>query len=239
MTPEDIIKYTQDEVVLDECYSGLVGVQVTNTQTGGWGGSVEASKDNKVSYSPMQCVDCTTGIFTAFIAVDGDDSGVGDTTCLDGSVCTLIVGTPQPTTSPNIQDPTTLVYAADNGDNAFGTFPLQACQGDCDGDEDCAFNLYCFQRDSFEAVPGCTGQGSSGRDYCAIPEPTSSPTPNPTKAPTTPSPTPSTPKNELVLAGDNGDPADAFPLGECQGDCDNDGQCAVCSEYALITRFVY
>ena len=73
-----------------------------------------------------------------------------------------------------------MVYVADNGDNAFGTFPLQECQGDCDNDGDCSPPLYCFLRDSLEPVPNCSGQGETGKDYCALPDPTPSPTPNPT-----------------------------------------------------------
>jgi len=78
-------------------------------------------------------------------------------------------------------------------------FPLGACQGDCDSDADCAGNLVCHQRGTFEAVPTCLGgnQDSSQTDYCislSTPEPT---TPNPTSKPTamptslpTPLPTP-------------------------------------------------
>ena len=80
--------------------------------------------------------------------------------------------TPEPTTSPTFfgQLPK-LVYAADNGSNAFGIFPLQECQGDCDKDGDCAGELYCFERDGLEAVPGCSGEAESetGKDYCAAP----------------------------------------------------------------------
>jgi hypothetical protein len=31
----------------------------------------------------------------------------------------------------------------------------------------------------------------------------------------------------LVYIGDDGDPAANFPLGECEGDCDDDDECAV------------
>ena len=57
--------------------------------------------------------------------------------------------------------------------------------------------------------------------------PTSSPITAPTTSPTlTASPTSSTLPFQDI--GNNGSPAEVFPLGECQGDCDNDGECQVC-----------
>jgi len=50
-----------------------------------------------------------------------------------------------------------------------GPGPLQACQGDCDGDGDCAGSLRCFQRSGYESVPGCGGYGIWGFDYCYDP----------------------------------------------------------------------
>jgi len=35
--------------------------------------------------------------------------------------------------------------------------PLGECQGDCDTNADCGQGLICYQRRSFEAVPGCDG----------------------------------------------------------------------------------
>ena len=51
---------------------------------------------------------------------------------------------------------------------AFGSGPLFECQGDCDNDDDCKTGLKCFQRDGYDAVPGCgeAGQGKKGWDYC-------------------------------------------------------------------------
>ena len=43
------------------------------------------------------------------------------------------------------------------------------CEGDCDDDDDCDKNLFCFRRSSFELVPGCAGLGIEGRDYCFDP----------------------------------------------------------------------
>ena len=93
--------------VLNECYTGLVGVQVTNSVTNAWGGSIESSTDGKATYSPMECQDCDTGIITEYIVVDGDGNGQGDTTCLNGNVCTLNVAPPPaPTISPTTDSPT-------------------------------------------------------------------------------------------------------------------------------------
>ena len=36
------------------------------------------------------------------------------------------------------------------------------------------------------------------------------------------------PAGTLIVMGDEDEPAANFPLGECEGDCDNDGDCAVC-----------
>ena len=49
-------------------------------------------------------------------------------------------------------------------------------------------------------------------EFWTVNQPTSSPTPLPPP---------------LVHAGNNGSPASAFPLGECEGDCDNDSECQV------------
>ena len=102
------IKYSQNEVVLDECYSGLVGVQVTNTQTNAWAGRIETSLVNKASpYSAMECINCTgEGSTTDYIVVDGDNNGKGQTKCLGGieeNVCTLVnVATRQPTSEVSV-----------------------------------------------------------------------------------------------------------------------------------------
>ncbi|CAJ1965677.1 unnamed protein product [Cylindrotheca closterium] len=86
-------------------------------------------------------------------------------------------------------------------------FPLGLCQGDCDDDSDCEHGLICFQRDSNVAVPGCSGglDDASLSDYCIRPS--------------------SSPAVPLNLVGNNGIPASAFPLGLCQGDCDDDSNC--------------
>jgi len=129
-----------------------------------------------------------------------------------------------------------LVLMGNNG-SPSNAFPLQACQGDCDNDSDCAGSLKCFQRDGREEVPGCIGKGQRKSDYCYddsapdTPAPTATPvTSSPTEAPVTPvtsSPTASPISDTtLFIAGDNGTPSNAFPLGKCEGDCDGDSDCS-------------
>ena len=82
---------------------------------------------------------------------------------------------------------------------------LGECMGDCDRDNHCQYGLVCYQRGSSDLeVPGCNGLPEGSTDYCV--------------QPTT---------NQLVLMGDNGSPSTAFPLGQCQGDCDSDSDCEV------------
>ena len=96
------INWAAGEEVLNECYTGLVGIQVTNSVTNAWAGSIETSVDNKGTYSAMECQDCTGDVSTTeYIVVDGDGNGQGQTKCLngiEGNVCTLVnVATGQPT----------------------------------------------------------------------------------------------------------------------------------------------
>jgi len=138
------------------------------------------------------------------------------------------------------------------GDPDLSYFPLQVCEGDCDSDEDCDVGLICFQREAFQEVPGCNGgeQEDSMTDYCIIdpslsttyPPTTSPPTLAPTAIPTSimlpvpdasspvtataPQPTAAaTTSNVLQVVGNNGEPPEAFPLQQCQGDCDSDRDC--------------
>ena len=103
-TPDTL--YQQGEVVLDECYANLVGVQVTNNNQNDWTGSILSSLNNKDStYSAMKCLDCTGPVGTAeSIVVDGNSNVSGDTECLNGNggnVCTLInTATLEPSKSP-------------------------------------------------------------------------------------------------------------------------------------------
>lgn len=60
-----------------------------------------------------------------------------------------------------------------------------------------------MHRNGGESVPGCTGNDDTNTDYCFL-----------------------RPPDYLWKVGNNGAPADAFPLGACDGDCDNDSECA-------------
>lgn len=102
------------------------------------------------------------------------------------------------------------VYLSDVGDNGVpgDAFPLQECQGDCDGDSDCAPGLLCLDRTGIQPIPGCLGDGTSGKDYCYVPWTTG---------------------ETLTIVGDNNNPISVFPLKACQGDCDSDNDCAVSS----------
>ena len=99
----------------------------------------------------------------------------------------------------------------------LGHFSDQICFPLLQGD------LVCFQRSGTTAVPGCSGNGASGADYCYTAG-TKSPTPSPTKAPTTaPSATPTAAATlSLDYIGEN-----LGPYGECQGDCDKSSNCDV------------
>jgi len=90
-----------------------------------------------------------------------------------------------------------------NGGSPEELFPLDECLGDCDNDSECQDHLLCFSRDGTEAIPGCEGQGVSGTDYCFH-----------------------RPANYIWKMGNNGSPAEHFPLQKCEGDCDSDDECA-------------
>ena len=150
-----------------------------------------------------------------------------------------------PTPSPPPSNDPALEYIGDCSSSS----PCGLCQGDCDGDVHCGSGLKCFQRSGTESVPGCSGAGVSGKDYCyadvssPTPAPTPLPAPLPTPAPTlsptplptplpTPSPTPpATPAPTLPPSNDPpldyiGDCSSSSPCGLCQGDCDGDVHCA-------------
>eukprot|EP00934_Nitzschia_sp_Nitz4_P005076 Nitzschia sp. Nitz4//NODE_293_length_29386_cov_71.949235//2837//4960//NITZ4_additional_000031-RA//-1//CDS//3329531815//5066//frame0 len=71
-----------------------------------------------------------------------------------------------PTASPTITLPSLVTYDGVNPpDDAL---PLGMCTGDCDSDIDCGEDLFCYERDAGERVPGCSGgyEELSGKDYC-------------------------------------------------------------------------
>jgi len=101
--------------------------------------------------------------------------------------------------------PTKDLIKVGNDGSPANVFPLGECQGDCDSDSDCQPGLLCFQRNGKTPVPGCTGEGQNSKDYCYDPNPPGLP--------------------QLKSRGNNGSPGDAFPLGNCEGDCDRDKDC--------------
>lgn len=95
--------------------------------------------------------------------------------------------------------------------------PCDACEGDCDTNEDCNKGLQCFQRDRGDStqVPGCAVGGSGdipGADYCYE---VNGPTPST-------SPTPELPS--LEWRGSRGCSA-MTPCPICVGDCNTDDDC--------------
>jgi hypothetical protein len=147
----------------------------------------------------------------------------------------LVASTPSPvTTDPSLP----WVEALYGGNPPSQAFPLGLCKGDCDKDGDCDVNMICFQRTSNAVVPGCNGgeADSSKSDYCVLPpngptpatptapaSPFTPPTPAPA-SPVTPGPVDPITLKDLESFGGS-PPASKFPLGLCEGDCDNNGDC--------------
>ncbi|CAB9514039.1 CLECT [Seminavis robusta] len=88
--------------------------------------------------------------------------------------------------------------------------PCARCMGDCDTDDDCENGLLCFLRPGIDGspVPGCSGSGSPGTDYCFQPL-----------------------GDTLRLSAVSC--SAVSPCGICFGDCDTDSDCSpglVCQE---------
>lgn len=65
--------YGRNNVVLDECYPQLLGVRVRNPSTDSWMGDILVSTDNKMTYTPMTCDDCTSSeTYASPIIVNGN-----------------------------------------------------------------------------------------------------------------------------------------------------------------------
>lgn len=82
---------------------------------------------------------------------------------------------------------------------------------DCDDDNDCADGLICRQRDGYEDVDGCFGEGLGddkyGKDVCVR------------KSPLEP------PVRELPVIAYVGECDEDYLCGLCEGDCDSDDDC--------------
>ena len=57
-----------------------------------------------------------------------------------------------------------------SGWGGCGAEKCDVCMGDCDSNADCKSGLSCFQRNGNTPVPGCSGDGVRGYDYCVVPE---------------------------------------------------------------------
>lgn len=98
------------------------------------------------------------------------------------------------------------------GANPTNRYPLGRCRGDCDTDDHCQDGLICYHRERYQDVPGCAGGGDdrTPSDYCIDPRDD-----------------PGWAGPRLAYLGRNPptmgrDP----PLQECEGDCDQDSDCA-------------
>ena len=61
--------------------------------------------------------------------------------------------------------PSSVLSLREYGSNdCFAGNPCGECSGDCDDDSSCDGDLKCFQRDNFERVPGCAGNGQDGKN---------------------------------------------------------------------------
>ena len=94
--------------------------------------------------------------------------------------------------------------------------PCDACQGECDIDSDCKGDLKCFLRMGSEKVPGCFGSGTAGSDYCYQ---------SSTSSTSFTSTSSSVIKNIFGRLRASGCSKDR-PCGVCEGDCDNNDECA-------------
>uniref|UniRef100_A0A7S4I3A4 Uncharacterized protein n=1 Tax=Odontella aurita TaxID=265563 RepID=A0A7S4I3A4_9STRA len=139
---------------------------------------------------------------------------------------------PQGTSSLQLQPQTkALPYLSTSSKYKPGS--LLVCQGDCDDDDDCAGGLVCMQRsrssESADAeIPGCAfpsldvdedggdekkAKTYSGRDFCVEPR--------------RPVLTTRRRSNEKDKQNNRANSGPAIKLGECEGDCDNDDDCAL------------
>lgn len=190
--------------------------------------------------------DCAPGLVChqrdAFDAAPGCIGGESDPTNTDYCVFDpygpgYSTPTAQPTNTPSITARPTItplnpIPLIDYGGTP-PSMPLQLCEGDCDKDEDCEIGLICFQRTSFEPVPGCIGGTTDMQktDYCIVdpfgpgyvmPEGTG--TIDQVSFPTTSPTFRSRPLGEPLPVQNMGWES-PVPLGECAGDCDTDEDC--------------
>eukprot|EP00540_Astrosyne_radiata_P004977 CAMPEP_0116846014 /NCGR_PEP_ID=MMETSP0418-20121206/13602_1 /TAXON_ID=1158023 /ORGANISM="Astrosyne radiata, Strain 13vi08-1A" /LENGTH=270 /DNA_ID=CAMNT_0004477219 /DNA_START=126 /DNA_END=938 /DNA_ORIENTATION=+ len=85
------------------------------------------------------------------------------------------VPTPNPTPPPPPQG-NVMALTGDSRHSCSSSRPCGKCQGDCDDDSECVGDLICYNRQKYDPVPGCSGFGTLGFDYCTIASPDSSTT---------------------------------------------------------------
>ena len=125
--------------------------------------------------------------------------------------------TPKPVTWPSPQPESTVLRQVGNNGFPKSAFPLGLCEGDCDRNADCAGDLKCFQRSGTTRVPGCSGSGSPGADYCY-------------KVEFKPEQEDQEKISETELQYVGNRAFTAHSLGLCEGDCDSDIHC----KYGLV-----
>ena len=95
-------EYQPGEVIMNECYSTVVGIQVSGVRNNGWIGNVTFSNGQQTD-SPLECVDGCSGstTSTAPISVDLNVNLALErfANCLNGTVCTLSIPPIAPTTA--------------------------------------------------------------------------------------------------------------------------------------------
>ena len=112
VTPSETKFFSPNEIVVDECFASIEGVQVSNPTTNGWTGYIELSSGNKKSYRSMICgYNCACDTCTSncncdsdcisqgkcsddsktMVVVDGDNDNnySAKMKCLDGKTCTF------------------------------------------------------------------------------------------------------------------------------------------------------
>jgi hypothetical protein len=90
------------------------------------------------------------------------------------------------------------------GDNPSTSFPLGMCQGDCDDNDQCFGDLICSERTDTRPIPGCSGTGQYGKDYCYNPNLST----------------------VLAVVANKKKHPTLYPLGECEGECNTDADCS-------------
>jgi len=98
--------YGKGASVLDACYANLKAVQMQNTDTNGWRGSVAFAPNTAGAYKAGVCTTCTKAGSTTDIVFDGNGDGDAPTKCLDGDTCDITFELEAPTSGESPRTPT-------------------------------------------------------------------------------------------------------------------------------------